>query len=129
MCRHKTKTPEGCRCVYSCRYADVDTDRISIPHTSFTFIVGVCARFGTYPQLVHYILAGLFPANIRKGDAILALVGVCNSILTTSSDYTSNNRDKIDQLKVKVTEALVLCENVLPRSELPVMNAHPTACA
>ena len=68
-----------------------------------------------------YVLAGLFPANKRMGEAILALVSVCNSILTTSSDCTSNNRDKIDQLKVQVIEALVLCESVLPRTELPVM--------
>jgi hypothetical protein len=68
-----------------------------------------------------YVLAGLFPANKRMGEAILALVSVCNSILTTSSDCTSNNRDQIDQLKVKVIEALVLCESVLPRTELPVM--------
>lgn len=68
-----------------------------------------------------YVLAGLFPDNPRKGTAILALVSACNAILNTSSDYQSDNRDEIDRLKLQVTEALVMCESVLPRTELPVM--------
>ena len=68
-----------------------------------------------------YVLGGLFSHDPRKEEALHSLVAVCNSILQTSSDYKSDNRDQIDELKVKVVEAIVLCEIVLPKTELPVM--------
>ncbi len=68
-----------------------------------------------------YVLGGLFSHDPRKEKALHSLVAVCNSILQTSSDYKSDNRDQIDKLKVMVVEAIVLCEMVLPKTELPVM--------
>jgi hypothetical protein len=82
-----------------------------------------------------YILGGLFSHDTYKEDALHSLVAVCNSILQTSSDYKrpepdihgglfshdAMHRDQIDKLKVMVVEAIVKCEKVLPRTELPVM--------
>ena len=68
-----------------------------------------------------YVLGGLFANAPRKEEALHGLLAVCNSILQTSSDFQSDNRDLIDDLKVKVVEALVKCESILPATEMPVM--------
>ena len=68
-----------------------------------------------------YVLGGLFAHAPRKEAALHGLLAVCNKLLQTSSDFQSDNRDRIDALKVQVVEALVQCESVLPVTELPVM--------
>ena len=66
-----------------------------------------------------YVLGGLFAHAPRKENALHDLLAVCNKLLQTSSDFQSDNRDRIDALKVQVVEALVQCESVLPATELP----------
>ena len=68
-----------------------------------------------------YLLAGLFEAHPLKQRTLFALLKVCNSLLQTSSPYTSENRETIDQLKVEVVEALCLVEIAFPSTELCVM--------
>ena len=68
-----------------------------------------------------YVLGGLFAHAPRKEEALHGLLAVCNYILHTSFDFQSDNRDRIDDLKVKVVEALVKCESILPATEMPVM--------
>ncbi len=65
-----------------------------------------------------YVLGGLFSHDPRKEEALHTLVAVCNSILQTSSDYKSDNRDQIDELKVKhlpqhLPPPIFFCRNVL----------------
>ena len=68
-----------------------------------------------------YVLADLFPQQPERAEALFKLLAVCNTMLNTTSDHTSDNRDQIDALKVQVVEALCLCEAVLPITELAVV--------
>ena len=68
-----------------------------------------------------YVLADLFPSAPRRAEALYALLAACNGVLAATSACDSENRDTIDALKLQVVEALVMCESVLPRTELAVM--------
>lgn len=68
-----------------------------------------------------YMLADLFPDKPRRAEALYALLAACNAVLNITSAFDSENRDAINALKLQCVEALVLCESVLPRSELAVV--------
>ena len=72
-------------------------------------------------QAGDYVLADLYPDNPRYMAALYALIAACNSCLTTISPVDSENREQMDQVKLKVIEALCKCESVLPKTELAVM--------
>ena len=67
-----------------------------------------------------YILADIVEDGNRR-RALYALVEACQDCLTFESPANGDDREKIAALKIKVAEALSLCELVLPKTELAVM--------
>ena len=68
-----------------------------------------------------YLLHDLFPDDPKRSLALYDLLSACNGCLTLTSPFDSENREVLDRLKLKVTEALSRCESVLPKTELAVM--------
>ena len=68
-----------------------------------------------------YVLAGLFPRFPKRMEALFELLEACNDCLTIVSPRQNDDRNPVDRLKLKMVEALVKCESVLPKSELALM--------
>lgn len=67
-----------------------------------------------------YVLADLFD-NPCFGDALYALLDVCRQCVEFCSTCVTDNRADVDRLKLAMAEALTLCEQVFPSTELCVM--------
>jgi len=67
-----------------------------------------------------YILADIVE-DVRRREALYALVEACRGCYTLLSPDGVDDRHKIIALKIQVAEALSLCELVLPKTELSVM--------
>jgi hypothetical protein len=66
-----------------------------------------------------YILADVVEDK-RRLKALLSLVSACQGVLTNISPAGVDDREQIVQLKIKVAEALSLCELVI----LPHLHLH-----
>lgn len=67
-----------------------------------------------------YLMADIFDDD-DKNDAVMGLVDACQICLTAVSCHTSENRDRIQQIKLSVVEKLCKAEAVLPRTEMAVL--------
>ena len=68
-----------------------------------------------------YIFDGLYPSSPEKLDMLVSLLDAFRGCLDGISTWDSQNRESMDRLKLKVLEALIKCEGLLPTSEAPVM--------
>jgi hypothetical protein len=70
-----------------------------------------------------YVFRGIFPNHPYREEALLSLRDACNALLEFESSAMDEDRagTLVEELKLKVVEALCKIESVVPTTELAVM--------